>query len=370
MCFPEQQKPRFACSLWALGTGHRDLLFSFTARSLWKATINPTYSNSLKGLACQEGEGWARHRRIINPAFHLEKLLMLPAFSISCSKMIEQWKKMVNHQESCEVDVWPELQNLTMDIISRAAFGSNYEEGKRFAPTKKNRRRRKLNKEIIISNSRSASLMFLFRFSQNASGTIRDDLSIEEVIEECKQCYLAGKETTSSWLTWAMIVLALHPEWQEMAREEVLQVCGQKEPNFEALIHLKIVNMILNEVLRLYPPVISLYQHTYKETRIGNIHLPARVDLTLPMLLIHHDPELWGDDEFSRASKDQLALFPFGWSPRTCIGRNFAMLEAKMALAMILQNFEFNLSPSYIHAPHTVMRLQPQHGAQIIIHQL
>lgn len=97
--------------------------------------------------------------------------------------------------------------------------------------------------------------------------------------------------------------------------------------------------------------------------------------------VIHHDPELWGDDveEFrperflggvSRASKDQLALFPFGWSPRTCIGRNFAMLEAKMALAMILQNFEFNLSPSYIHAPHTVMILQPQHGAQIIIHQL
>ncbi|KAL9394052.1 hypothetical protein Peur_013337 [Populus x canadensis] len=56
---------------------------------------------------------------------------MLPAFSISWSKMIEQWKKMVNHQESCEVDVWPELQKLTMDIISRAAFGSNYEEGKR-----------------------------------------------------------------------------------------------------------------------------------------------------------------------------------------------------------------------------------------------
>jgi len=77
---------------------------------------------------------------------------------------------------------------------------------------------------------------------ENASGTIRDDLSIEEVIEECKQFYLAEKETTSSWLTWAMIVLALHPEWQEMAKEEVLQVCGQKEPNFEALTHLKIVS--------------------------------------------------------------------------------------------------------------------------------
>ncbi|KAJ6913897.1 hypothetical protein NC651_016222 [Populus alba x Populus x berolinensis] len=111
-----------------------------------------------------------------------------------------------------------------------------------------------------------------------------------------------------------MMVRALHLEWQEMAREEVLQV-----------------NMILHEVLRLYPPVISLCQHTYKDTGIGNIHLPAGVDLALPMLLIHHDPEPWGDDveEFrperflgvSRASKEQLALFPFGWSLRTCIGQ-------------------------------------------------
>ncbi|KAJ6923165.1 hypothetical protein NC652_016727 [Populus alba x Populus x berolinensis] len=137
-----------------------------------------------------------------------------------------------------------------------------------------------------------------------------------------------------------MMVLALHPEWQEMAREEVLQVCGQNEPNFEALTHLKIVNMILNEVLRLYPPVISLCQHTYKDTGIGNIHLPAGVDLALPILLIHHDPEPWGDDveEFrperflggvSRASKEQIALFPFGWSLRTCIGQKVCHVRSQ-----------------------------------------
>ncbi|KAI3980171.1 hypothetical protein MKX01_033312 [Papaver californicum] len=142
------------------------------------------------------------------------------------------------------------------------------------------------------------------------------------------------------------------------------------------------MTMILNEVLRLYPPVVEVYRHTCKITKLGDISIPAGVDLTLPILLIHHDDEYWGDDaeEFkperfsdgvSTASKDnQVSFFSFGWDPKVCIGQNFAMIEAKLALAMILQNFSLELSPSYAHAPYTVMTLQPQHGDQIILHQL
>lgn len=139
--------------------------------------------------------------------------------------------------------------------------------------------------------------------------------------------------------------------------------------------------MILYEVQRLYSPVIALYLQTSKETKIGDIIVPAAVDVTLPLLHIHHDPDLWGDDaeEFkperfsegvAKASKDRLAFFPFGWGPRMCIGNHFATIEVKVALAVILQNFSFELSPSYTHAPHTVMTLQPQHGAQITFNQL
>jgi cytochrome P450 len=139
--------------------------------------------------------------------------------------------------------------------------------------------------------------------------------------------------------------------------------------------------MILYEVLRLYPPLASLYRHTRRRTNVGGLTIPAGVDLALPVLLLHNDPNYWGEDVekfnperfsqgISKASKDQIAFYPFGWGPRICLGQNFAMIEAKMALAMILRHFSFQLSPSYTHAPRTFITLKPQHGAPIILHRI
>ncbi|CDP03103.1 unnamed protein product [Coffea canephora] len=387
--------------------------------------------NKRKGLTLLEGEIWATHRKIMTPAFKLEKLKgMVSIFAEGCVLLVEKWKKSIALGGTSEIDVWPDFQELTGDIISRTAFGSNFDEGNQilklqielqsllkpckartylvlgtlpFIPTKKSQRRKSLDKNIT---SMLRTLIERKRTLMRTGQTNTDDLlglllqsndenslqsspynkdgnkmTIKEIIEECKQFYIAGRETSSSLLTWTMVILAMHPEWQEKAREEVLTVCGKEHPDAKTISQLKSVTMILHEVLRLYPPTIALYKHTYQEIKIGNLSLPAGVDLTLPLLLTHRDPELWGSDaeEFkperfsgglSKASKNQLAFFPFGWGPKTCIGQHFALMEAKVALSIILQNFSFELSPSYAHAPNTVMALQPQHGAPIILKEV
>ncbi|GMN63292.1 hypothetical protein TIFTF001_032367 [Ficus carica] len=389
-----------------------------------KPPQNPLVDILQRGIATLDGDQWAKRRRQITPAFHFDKLKgMMPAFSTSCSEFINVWTKLATLEGSCEVDVAAEFQNITGDVIARTAFGSSFEEGKkifelqkeqailvieayyslyipglRFVPTRKNRRRYKLDSEIkatirdIIRQKKKEIENRSELSGTDLLGLLLDDckqqsdncITIEEVIEECKLFYFAGKDTTANLLTWTMVLLSMHPTWQEKAREEVLRICGKKSPDFESISHFKIVPMILNEVMRLYPPVCNLYRYSKRKTSIGGITIPAGIEILLVMLSLHHDPNYWGDDveEFNperfsegvaRSSKDnqsQIAFYPFGWGPRICLGQNFAMMEAKMALAMILQHFSFELSPSYTHAPRTVITLQPQYGAPIILHQL
>ena len=139
--------------------------------------------------------------------------------------------------------------------------------------------------------------------------------------------------------------------------------------------------MILLEALRLYPPAAILTRMIHKKTQFAEFSLPAGAEISLPTILVHHDKELWGDDatqfkpeRFSdgvaKTTKNKLIYFPFGGGARICIGQNFAMMEAKLALALILQHFTFELSPSYAHAPSSKITLQPQFGAHIILHKL
>ncbi|KAH9307848.1 hypothetical protein KI387_035759 [Taxus chinensis] len=390
-----------------------------------------------EGLVVLNGDKWAHHRRIINPSFHTDKLKEMVCCMVeSTANMLETWEKAVKNGDK-EVDVSQEFKALTSDIIARTAFGSSYVQGKhifdllaqqtslaaqdvvkllipcyrnmrritskvklRFLPFKRNIIRWRLHREIKNSlkqliMSRKKDLADNHRcYGNDLLGSMMNTLqelkstednrglTMEEIIEECKTFFFAGQETTMNFLTFAIVLLAMHPEWQQRARAEILQVCGNDDPKFETVNKLKTLGIILNEVIRLYPPVAAALRETFKDTTLGGISIPAGTQVLLPVLSMNHDTCLWGQDanEFkperfnegvSKAAKDDSAIFiPFGYGLRSCVGQNYAMLESKLAIAMILQRFSFLLSPGYIHAPTSYVTMYAQHGAQIILHKL
>lgn len=390
-----------------------------------KPKLSPLYKLLGTGLANYEGEKWRMHRKIINPAFYTEKLkIMSPIFSQSCDEMIRKWED-ISSDGKFEIDAKTFLQILTCDVISKTAFGSNYEEGQRifellkeqaqlimklrnvyipgwrYIPTTTHRRMTEIDKDIqaslmAIINKRKKAMMAGEVLNNDLLGILLESnqkeiqengnnknvgMSDQEVLEECNAFYLGGQESTSVLLVWTMILLSRYPDWQARAREEVLQVFGDKMPNSDGISRLKIVTMILYEVLRLYPPVIYFNRVARKDVKVGSLFLPAGVHVSLPILLIHHNRDIWGDDatEFNperfsegiaKTTKGQVCFFPFGYGPRVCMGQNFALLEAKMVLSQLLQRFSFELSPNYVHAPTTVFTLNPKHGAHIIFHKL
>ncbi|KAK4285813.1 hypothetical protein QN277_002460 [Acacia crassicarpa] len=238
-----------------------------------KPDLNPLLKFIATGLASYNGDKWTKHRRIINPAFNVEKLkIMLPTFYECVNDMVDKWEKMLStHGGSCEIDVWPFLQNVTCDVISHTAFGSSYEEGKRifelqkgqlqlifkllsklyipgyrFLPTGEKKRLTKNDRDIraslmgIINKKEKAmeageapkdDLLGILLESNHKEieqhGNSNDNvMTIEDVIEECKVFYSAGQETTSVLLVWTIVLLCKYPEWQNRAREEVLQLFG------------------------------------------------------------------------------------------------------------------------------------------------
>ncbi|KAM7503867.1 hypothetical protein LguiB_002771 [Lonicera macranthoides] len=405
----------------------RDVLTKYYKFQKNHHSLDPITKYLLSGIGSLEGEPWAQRRRVINSAFHFEKLkLMLPAFYLSCLDMVNKWEKVVSSKGgSVEVEVHHDLETLTGDVISRTLFGSNFEEGKkifelmkeltvltiqviqsvyipgwRFMPTKRNNRIKKIDKDVRVSiteiiNNKMKAMKAGESNSSDFLGILLEcnmteieqtknknaGLSIEEIIGECKLFYFAGQDTTSTLLCWTMVILSRFPDWQARAREEVLQVFGDGKPDYDGINRLKTVTMILYEVLRLYPPVVELTKVAHEDTKLGDLTIPAGVQVMLPTILLHHNPDIWGEDvdEFKperfaqgvlKATKSQGSFFPFSLGPRMCIGQNFALLEAKMALALILPRFSFELSPSYVHAPYTLITMQPQFGAHLILHKI
>ncbi|KAL8087753.1 hypothetical protein AgCh_037780 [Apium graveolens] len=208
-----------------------------------------------QGLPGLIGHKWAVHRRIAAPAFSMEEVkAWVPKMVATVTNMLDNWEDRRGERDEFEMEVHKEFHELPAEILSKTAFGSSFEEGKRvfelqekqisltmqalenvyfpgfrFLPTKKNKLRWRLEKEtrdsirmIIKTNSKTAedskNLLSLLMSGSSNMKEPGPGLEIEEVIDECKSFYFAGKETTASALTWAVLLLAQHQEWQSKAR--------------------------------------------------------------------------------------------------------------------------------------------------------
>ncbi|KAK9934962.1 hypothetical protein M0R45_022082 [Rubus argutus] len=373
------------------------------------------------GLTRSEGEKWAKMRKLANHAFHGESLkTMIPAMLTSAETMLERWTK----YNGREIEVFEKFRLFTSEVISRTAFGSSYIEGKqifemlikmgfltfknafnlrfpgisKFYKTSDEIESEKLEKgirdfiiEIVKKREEKAMSEEQDKFGSDFLGLLlkahhdaneNQRIWIDDLIDECKSFYFAGQETSNSLLSWTVFLLVVHTDWQEEARNEVLQLFGKQTPNPDGFSKLKIMSMIINESLRLYPPVLAMERRVEKEVRLGNLIIPASVELHVPNLAFHHDPQFWGQDvqlfkpeRFSEGvakatGNNIVAFLPFGMGPRTCVGFNFATIEAKIALSMILQRYSFTLSPGYVHSPFHFLTIRPQHGVQVMLHSL
>ncbi|XP_036136068.1 cytochrome P450 3A12-like isoform X1 [Molossus molossus] len=175
-------------------------------------------------------------------------------------------------------------------------------------------------------------------------------LSDLELIAQSIIFIFAGYETTSTSLSFLMYLLATHPDVQQKLQEEIDATFPNKAPpTYNAVVQMEYLDMVLSESLRLFPVAGRIERVCKKDVEINGVFIPKGTVVMVPSFVIHRDPVHWSEPEefrperFSK-NKDSMNPYiylPFGSGPRNCIGMRFALMNMKVAVIRILQNFSF-----------------------------
>uniref|UniRef100_A0A8C0WEU6 unspecific monooxygenase n=1 Tax=Castor canadensis TaxID=51338 RepID=A0A8C0WEU6_CASCN len=195
-------------------------------------------------------------------------------------------------------------------------------------------------------------LLQLMINSQNSKDTeSHKALSDLEIVAQSIIFIFAGYETTSSALSFVTYLLATHPDVQKKLQEEIDVVFPNKAPaTYDALVQMEYLDMVVNETLRLYPIAGRLERLCKTDVEINGAFIPKGTVVMVPTYALHRDPKLWQEPEefhperFSKKNKDSIdpyIFMPFGNGPRNCLGMRFALMNMKVALIRVLQNFTF-----------------------------
>ncbi|KAK3785802.1 hypothetical protein RRG08_050822 [Elysia crispata] len=198
----------------------------------------------------------------------------------------------------------------------------------------------------VISEENAAS-------TANGSAKLEKTITAEEVIAQSVLTILAAYETTSSTLQFCMYKIAQNPDVQEKLFQEIIDVVEHENPTHEELSKLHYMEQVVNETLRLFPPVIRISRKTVEPRSYGDINIPAGAVIEIPIKEIQRDPAHYPDpdvfdpdrfNEESKAKRSPLAFIPFGQGPRLCIGMRLALLELKIALVKVLRKVKVELN--------------------------
>ncbi|CAI8589623.1 unnamed protein product [Vicia faba] len=219
----------------------------------------------------------------------------------------------------------------------------------------------------------------------NASGkgTLKPGHDMNQlIIDLCKSIYFAGSESTAITAVWALYLISVYPEWKQRIRDEISEIFGDDGPpsftDMTKLQKMKTLHMVVLESMRLYGPAVTNSRETFADLKIGDLVLPKGLYLWMFLPLLHRDVDNWGPDatEFkperfangiSGACKYPQAYLPFGYGSRFCLGQNFTLTEIKIVICLMVYNFDFKLSPNYVHCPTSNLLLVPKYGVKLLV---
>jgi cytochrome P450 len=358
------------------------------------------------GLLTSEGEHHRRQRRLVQPAFHRDRLAGYGAVMVERSVVVrDQW-------ESGEpFDVLQEMMRLTLAIVAKTLFSTDvdseaddigtaltqvfdlfevilmpFSEILEKLPLPAVRRfkraRKRLDETIyrLIAERRAqggdaGDLLSMLLLAQDDEGS--GGMTDEQVRDEALTLFLAGHETTADALTWAWYLLSQNTQAEAAFHAELDRVLAGRVPSFDDLPQLRYTESVFAEALRLYPPAWGIGRRALEDYPVGDFVIPARSVVLMSPYVVHRDlrwfadplafrPERWLADDPARP---KFGYFPFGGGARVCIGERFAWMEGTLLLAAIGQRWRLRLEPGHRVETHARITLRPKHGMRMIPEQ-
>jgi cytochrome P450 len=358
------------------------------------------------GLLLSEGEFWRRQRKLIQPAFHQERIVAYADIMTDhAQRMLSSWS------DGQTLDIHEAMMHLTLGIVAKTLFDADVSHeaedvdaalsilmGKFLRqaglalllpawvplPTSRLLKRAvgRLDKVIygIIEQRRasgqmSGDLLSVFLQAHDDEGVGMTDRQLHD---EIMTLFLAGHETTANVLSWTWFLLGQNREVEEKLIEELRRVLGGRVPTPADLPQLVYTDMVLRESMRLYPPVWVIGRRALSPFRLGEYELPADTNMLISQLILHRDaryfpeplqfnPDRWSPSDPRTTSLPRFAYFPFGGGPRVCIGAGFAMMEAVLLLATIAQQFRIQIVPGQTVKMQPTVTLRPRNGIPVTL---